>query len=373
MENKDRALMNVPRDIILLLIFLLSSLAGVFATGVQPSQPEAPTRTIVDARGRSVSITANPERIVIAGSATLMVADAFYVFESAAGRVVGITRIGQARGNFLPEIDDAYDEKVVLERNVGPEQIAALSPDVVILKSFMKERLGDGVEQLGIPVIYVDFETPENYGRDLAILGSILQEPARADQIARYYADAVDAVTARTAAIPADQRPDVLFLYASPTGAETAFNIPPESWIQTTLVELAGGQPVWTESNPGSGWLTVGLEQIAAWDPDKIVLVAYRDNPEEIRAALLQQGIWQSLKAVQTGEFHVFPVDFYSWDQPDTRWALGLQWLATKIQPELFNDINMTQVVYGFFELLYGMDRATTDELILNELGGDLD
>lgn len=353
-----------------MILFVLPT--ALSATGAPP-QPAEQTRTISDGLGRSVTVPLNPQRIVLAGNATLMVADAFYVFETAPERIVGVTRIGQARGNFLPAIDAAYADKAVLERNTGPEQIAALNPDVVVMKSFMKERLGDGVEQLGLPVMYVDFETPEQYGRDLAIIGELLQESARADQVARYYRDVVDAVSARTRDLDGQARPGVLFLYASPTGSEIAYNVPPESWIQTTMVELAGGRAVWKEANPGSGWFTVGFEQIAAWDPEKIVLVAYRDNPGEIRDRLREQPVWQSLSAVQSDEFHALPADFYSWDQPDTRWALGLQWLATVIQPELFDDIDLTQVVYGFFEFLYDMDRAQTDDLILNDLWGDLD
>jgi len=357
---------------VLPVILFFAANVSLGATGV--NQPdEAAGRIVTDALGRNVTIPANPQRLVLAGRANLMVADAFYAFDTAADRVVGITRIGQARGNFLPEIDSNFGEKTVLERNVGPEQIAALNPDIVILKSFLKEQLGDGIEGIGIPVVYLDLETPEQYTRDLTVIGEILQEPTRAAQISRYYADAVDAVSSRTREIPEDERPSVLFLYANPTGTEVVFNVAPESWIQTTMVELAGGRAIWKNANPGSGWLSVSFEQIAAWDPDQIFLVSYRNNPDEVRSDLLEQDAWNALSAVRNGEFYTFPADFYSWDQPDTRWALGLQWLATKVQPDLFADIEMTQVVYAFFDLLYSMDRGETDEIILADLWGDFD
>jgi iron complex transport system substrate-binding protein len=357
-----------------IVILLIVIIAGpIAATGLAETTgaAEPAVRTVTDSTGREVEIPIYPERIVAAGNATLMVADALYLFPSAADRIVGITRISQARGNFLTAIDPDYGEKAVFERNIGPEQIVAERPDLVILKSFMKESLGDGVERLGIPVVYVDLETPEQYQRDLTLFGEILGEAARAQILTRYYRDAVDAVSARTASL--QDRPDTLFIYANAAGGDIAFNVPPANWIQTTLVELAGGTPVWSEANLGRGWLTVGFEQIAAWNPDKIFLVSYRSNPDEIREGMLAQNRWQALDAVQNNELHVFPVDYYSWDQPDTRWAIGLQWLATKMHPELFADLDMSQVVYRFFELAYGMDTAAIDATILASLWGDLD
>ena len=164
---------------------MLVALLFAVTTGGASEMPATgdEVRIIVDGAGRSVEIPETPERVVIAGNAALMVANASYMFPSAPARLVGITRIDQGRGNFLRQIDPEYSEKTVLERNVGPEQIAALQPDVVVMKSFMKSSLGDPVELLGIPVVYVELETPEQYDRDLAVLGELFGERQRAREI----------------------------------------------------------------------------------------------------------------------------------------------------------------------------------------------
>ena len=41
-------------------------------------------------------------------------------------------------------------------------------------------EMGDGLAALGIPVVFVDFETLEQYSRDLATLGQLFQNPERA-------------------------------------------------------------------------------------------------------------------------------------------------------------------------------------------------
>lgn len=110
----------------------------------------------------------------------------------------------------------------------------------------------------------------------------------------------------------------MLLLYYSDKDGEVAFNVPPMPWIQTIMVEDAGGTPVWAEANPGGGWAKVSLEQVAAWDADVVLLVSYFRSPEEVVAELQANPQWQQLSAVQNDRLYAFPGDFYSWDQPDT-------------------------------------------------------
>jgi iron complex transport system substrate-binding protein len=139
------------------------------------------------------------------------------------------------------------------------------------------------------------------------------------------------------------------------------------------MVELAGGEPVWVEAAESGGWTVVNFEQIAAWDPDLIIVVYYIDDPGIVVADLRQDPKWQALRAVQEDEIFAFPGDFLSWDQPDTRWILGLQWLATKIQPERFESLNLLDEVKTFYEEMYGLDAETFESEVLPLITGDLD
>ena len=79
---------------------------------------------------------------------------------------------------------------------------------------------------------------------------------------------------------------------------------------------------------------------------------------------------WQELKAVQENQLYAFAGDFYSWDQPDSRWILGLSWLATKVQPERAATIDMTQEVNRFYTEMYGMDQAAIEAQIMPRING---
>ena len=338
-------------------------------TAIPATDTPAPI-VIKDALDREVMLATAPERIVFAGKALFMVADAAYMFPGAADKIVGIGNTGQGSFNFVSLIDPGYDAKQVLDKDAGAEQIAALKPDLVVLKSSVAESLGAPIEALDIPVVYVDLETPETYFRDLGILGQVFQDEARASEVTGYIQDKMESIKTTTAR--AASKPSVLVLYYNDKDGNIAFNVPPAGWMQTQMAEMAGGAPVWLDANPGGGWAQVTVEQIAAWDPEQIYVIAYFANPSDVVAGLKTDANWAGLQAVKNGTIYAFPGDMYSWDQPDTRWILGLTWMAGKVHPELFADLDMNMELSAFYSTLYGLDDAFVIENIQPALRGDI-
>lgn len=365
---------------ILLCLVLASACApqaGALPTQPPPAppatlEPVASGFTLTDALGRSVAFQAPPQRIALAGKANLLIADALYLFPQAVERVGVLGKAGQGTGNFLAVVDPQYDQKPKLETEVGPEQVAAEKPDAVVLKSYLAESLGKPLEALGIPVVYVDFETPEQFTRDLNILGQLFQDPARAQEVSQYYQSRVERVSRALDGLAEAQKPRVLLLYYNDRDGQVAFNVPPLGWIQTRMVELAGGAPVWKDANPGKGWTKVSLEQIAAWDADQIFIISYFQPVDQVVAGLKADPQWQALRAPQEGKLYGFAGDLLSWDQADTRWILGLTWLAGKLHPQRFPGLDMRQEAQDFYQELYGLDAALFQNSIQPRLSGDL-
>lgn len=328
------------------------------AAPADETHPPVNALTLIDALGREIHFASLPERIVIAGRATALLADAFYMFPEATERLVAIEHRAQRNASFLPLVDPAFGEKVQLEKNAGPEQIAPLHPDAVLLKSFMAETLGDSLEELGIPVVYLDLETPEQFLRDVQTMGTLLGNEDRAHEIILLYESHLARLEQALWGIPEAEKPSILLLQYIETGGEVAFQVPSAAWLQTALVRLAGGIPAWTEAAQEGGWTVVGFEQIAAWNPDQIYIVYYPDDPTPIVDHLKTDPKWMALRAVQEGEIHGFAGDFLSWDQPDTRWILGLAWLATKVHPERTAEIDMIEETRRFYSLVYRLDET---------------
>lgn len=330
--------------------------------------------SVVDALGRTVTFEQLPERIVIAGKAVFMITDALYLFPEARQRVVAMPGSAvQFDTSFLALIDPAFStDKTFLEGQVGPEQIAPTQPDVVLLKSYMKGSLGDPLEQLGIPVVYVELEVPERYASDLNILGQLVGNPARAQEINAFLQTRMDRVHAGLQGLDEANKPKVLVLYYTTPGGTTAFSVAPASWMQTKLVELAGGVPAWTDAAQGSGWTVVNFEQIALWNPDQVLILHYNGDSQTVVDSLKSDPSWAALRVVQEGNIYGFPSDYYSWDQPDPRWILGLSWLACKLHPDRFPDVDMMQEVNLFFEQMYGLSADAIQTQIVPLLKGSL-
>lgn len=374
----------------LLLILLTACTAPVIApaTAVPTAAPAAPAQqmptesptiaaaagpiTVTDAMQRQVTLQQPPQRVVLVGKALFMVADVIYAFPEASQRIAAIGSTAQGRLDWIPVADPSYGDKTILQSDAGPEQIAAIQPDAVILKSSNAEKLGKPLETLGIPVVYVDFETPEQYQRDLATLGQLFGNTARAQELAAFFRAQADKVLQATAGLTDAQRPRVLLMYYTEKDGAVAFSVPPLAWMQTLLVQMAGGQPIWQDAQLGNGWTKVNLEQIAAWDADQIYIIAYLNPVKDVVARLKADPQWQMLRAVKDGQLYAFPGDYYSWDQPDTRWILGLTWLASKVQPDFFPGLDMDKEARTFYRQVYNLDDADYNQHVKPNLSGDL-
>lgn len=366
--------------IVTLLSLVVAACAGLPSLGPRSSEGAGEGNsstsgvTIVDSRDRSVHFDSPPERILVSGKANLMIIEAIYLFESTSDRTPALPKAGQRNTqgkDFLSMLDPGYEEKPQFVWSASGEQIAAFDPDVVLLKSFMADQVGMTLEELGIPVVYVDFETPEQYRRDLGILAQLLDEEDRLETILDYYETKEERITEGVDDLDNEERPRALLLQYSDKGGEVAFNVPPATWIQTTLVKLAGGRPVWEDAARGSGWVVVNFEQIAAWNPDKIFVVNYFSGVDDVVDRLKDDPQWQGLKAVQEGELYGFPRDYYSWDQPDPRWILGLTWMAKTMHPGRFETLDMEAELFTFFEEMYGLEENVIEERVIPQLEGD--
>lgn len=342
----------------------------VVATEAPTEAPEPEKIIVTDALGRTVEFDTYPTRIMVVGKACFMLLDAAFLFPEAPERIIGYEKRTQTGLDFIYTTFPQSRNMTVLESVAGPEQIAPVNPDLVMMKSYLKEQLGDQVELLGIKVIYLDLETPEAINNDIRTLGAVFGNPERAEQLVQLYDQARTKITDVTNTIPAEEKPSVLLLQYSDKGGEVAFKVPTGSYLQTQLVEMAGGEPVWKDVM-GEGWTVITLEQIAAWNPEIIIVIEYRGKAMEAVDGLKANENWQLLSAVQNGKLYAFPLDFQSWDQPDTRWTLGLAWLATKLHPERFETLKMYQEIPAFYTDFYGLSESFIEREILPLVKGD--
>ncbi len=369
------------KRLLLLTVLIVPMLVGCqSAASPTPTQPSAPTpplpthtpepRVLIDALGRDIVLAEPPERIAVAGRAAQLILHAAYFFDQADDRVVAMEQRPQRNVSMIPLVDAQYADKVQLERDAGPEAIAAARPDMVLLKSYLADSLGAPLEAIGLSTAYLDLETPEQFFRDVHFLGSLFGDPGRAEDVLAFYQERLDRVAQAAAGVPPEERPRVLLSQYSDQGGEVALSVPPDEWLQTTLVGMAGGEPVWLGA-AGSGWTVVDFEQIAVWDPDVIFVVYYRGDPSPVVDALRADPNWASLTAVRAGRLLAFPGDFLSWDQPDPRWILGLEWMASRLLPAGAFEFDALSETRAFYSELYRLEAALFESEVMPLLNGD--
>jgi iron complex transport system substrate-binding protein len=88
-------------------------------------------------------------------------------------------------------------------------------------------------------------------------------------------------------------------------------------------------------------------------------------------AGLRRDPRFAALACGKPGRILGFPQDWYSWDQPDTRWGLGLLWMAKALRPAQLAAVDLVAEARAFYGLFYGFDTAAFDALVLPRLRGD--
>lgn len=299
-------------------------------------------------------------------------ADAVYLFPEAQEKIIALENRLQGPNNFIALVDPSFVSKMTLPKDVGAEQVAALRPDLIFLKTYMRQKIGLPLENLGFNVVYLNFESPEEYFREISMLGRILGNENRGREIISFYSDRMNRIKNTVGELKQAEHPSVLLLSHTERGGTVSFNVPPRSWMQSGLIELAGGRPVWDSGFAQNGWQTVGFEQIARWNPDYIIITSYFSNIDDVTRRLEADPLWRSLGAVKNGRLLGFPADFLSWDQPDTRWILGLQWMAKHFHPGRFQNIKMGEEIFAFYRDMYGISESRFESEVVPIMRGDI-
>ena len=342
-------------------------------TAAPTEEPASSTIVVTDALDRTVEFTELPQRIILLGKGTTLLANSAYLFPEAQERIISYElRLQMKDRNFIQTIFTSTADMTLLEKDAGAEQIAPLNPDLVIMKTYMAEKLGKSIEELGVNVVYLDLETPEKFYQDIRTLGQIFGNNERAEEIVQLYQGNETRISDALSGLTDEEKPSVLMLQYSNKDDAITFSIAPIDWLQTMLVMNAGGDPVWKDATTDGGWTIVSLEQIAAWNPEMIFVVDYSGKAVDVVAQLKTDPSWQALAAVKDEKVYAVPVDFLSWDQADSRWGMGELWLASKMHPDKFPAFDMLQELASFYQTYYGLDESVINEKIMPLVSGDL-
>lgn len=332
---------------------LISALCGC---GTVSAPNEAmQTQVFTDSLGRSVTLPVNIEAVAPSGSLAQMI-----LISLAPEILVGMSSTPEAEVmaylpqclEGLPEFGQFYGSKA----NLNMEALVAASPQIIIdmgnVKDAMAEELDALQERTGIPVVFIEASLdalPESY----RMLGKLLGKSSEAEPLAAYIEKTLTMCEENRAKILPGEQISVAF----GTGPEgLACNA--AGSMQADVIELVGAVNAVTvpeeELRNRNGGNEISMEQMYLFDPDVMLLSAegaYTLAEEDPR--------WQSLRAVQEGNYYEIPALPYSWmaNPPSVNRVLGLYWLGNLLYPELY-DYDMVQKAQEFYKLFWHYDLS---------------
>ncbi len=349
-----------------LLLCLIPAL--LFAQGAaEQAIQETDYYQAVDANGRTLKLQEKPTKVLIAGKAGNMPANALFLFPDVTNMDLTIPKTDQGLGDFFSFIRPSLDDTPRISQNASVEEIASYQSELVLTKATHFESTARKLDQLGVANFTLNLESYEDWKNEITELGKLLQNNTRAKEILNLYEKRIDPIRKTASSIDAQDKKRVLLLQANTADNTYSYKIAPDAWMQTWMVETIGAEAVWKGANKAAnGWSTVSFEQIAAWDPDIIILVSYRTRTDQYIEAIYDSPVWSSLRAVKNRQVKASPYDMMNYIQPVASWILGLQWMASVVYPDCYPDLDMREEVTTFYQNFYNLSDAKKLAMMTN-------
>lgn len=222
-----------------------------------------------------------------------------------------------------------------------PEPLAKLeSSKIPTVVTQISENNPDSVKS------FIEFEKKE-----VRLFGDVLgaEAKSKADEWCNYFDEKVKYVTSKTSGIPADKRPKVYYIGGPDALSVFARNSYPEWYI-----DMAGGVLVSKDTKEEMD-AVVTMEEALKWNPDYIFM-----GRVEKTDIILKDPKWSNVSAVKNGNVFLSPDGVMYWDY-GSEGVLLMEYIAQKLHPDLFKDLNMVSEVKDYYKRFYKYDLTDDD------------
>lgn len=378
---------------ILLALIMLLSLAACGGTATESTvsttasagETNSGTMEVTDLKGRTVTLPANIERVVVTFNLEEYLA---VTGEAGVDKLVGWSHkywkgrrddAYNAYTKALPALESIPD--VGYNGDISIEAIISLQPDVVLASATganynALEPAFDLLHQAGIEVVFFNFhkQTIETHQQSIQLIGKVMGQEERAAELALLYEEQMNLVYDRLKDLADEDRPSVYMEFSR--GPSVIGN----SWSEQmwgAQIRECGGVNIAAGQEGAS--VDVPAEQVLAANPDYIIMSgclqsddtdnvvmgygADRELAREHLEAYKSRDGWSSLNAVKNNNMgaiyhdlsrHIF--DF-----------AGAQFLAKTLHPDLFADIDPEANLAKFFSDYMPVELDGVWTLLLSE------
>jgi iron complex transport system substrate-binding protein len=306
--------------------------------------------TVTDLTGRQVELAGPAERIVAFPVPTASVVIAL---DGGIGRLVALHPEAKVAiedgilGEFFPDAKN-LPSNILAEgamRGWKPDlaAVSALDPDLVV----QWERVGADAEVLldaGLPTALLLFGHENHIRNAIALLGDAIGKPDKvADLMAWRDATSVT-IGEGLVGLEDSDKPKVAYFFYALTDLHTEGTGTFADWQINHVggVNAAAGM---------EGWGQVDVEEVAAWNPDIILLGTFERGLHIDR--ILDEPILRGTNAVMNKRVYKMPLGGYRWEPASHESPFTWMWLANLLYPDRF-DFDVRGAVAEWYPKLYG-------------------
>lgn len=325
--------------------------------------------TLSDIEGRTITLPAVPERVALG-----FYYEDYLAVAGAEGvdRLVSLSRAPWAEwrpGQWaaytarFPQLEDLPDFGNADDNSFSVEALIASQPDVAILSTWQTAAIGaPGMAQLdaaGIPVVSIDYnaQTLERHLLSTRILGAVMGQPERAEELAKMYEVKTRDTMERVAkAGPSDRKIYVELAQRGPNEIGNSYG----RGMWAGVIDLVGGQNI--AAGQIENWGPLNPEYIIAQQPDVILLAGseWLNRPEAVLLGFGQDGTlaqdrmsayaarsgWSDLPAIKTGQVY----GIYHGGNRTLSDFVYARTIAKALYPDAFADVDPAAELAAFYE-----------------------
>ncbi|MBM3153881.1 MAG: cobalamin-binding protein [Chloroflexi bacterium] len=208
------------------------------------------------------------------------------------------------------------------------EKIVAVQPDLIVAESIHENTVLPALEKLGLPV-FVTFATSiDVILNDITVIGQITGKSKAARKLVSDMTNQIDAVTSRTSALAAKDRPGVLYVvWFNPIwtmGSKT---------FTDDLIAKAGGTNVFSADFEKAR--VVSLEAVVTKNPQVILVSAMATTADLVYNSIKKETRLAGVDAIKNNRVYKI-TDSNLIERPSPRIIQGLEEVAKLIHPEIF-------------------------------------
>lgn len=343
----------------------------------------AVAKSIVDITGQRVTLPDRPQRIIL-GESRMLYTLALIVPGNPAARIAGwpadmAKYDPQSWRQFttaFPAIKAMPQLGAGALRDLNPEQVIRLKPDLIILPRLAKSGAPEAhfrqlMQQVNIPVIYVDLRVDllNNTVPSLKILGEVFDQPQRAQAFIDFYQQHMDRVRDRLASYQGAKTRVMLHLHLGrrDTCCTTAVN-----GNLGQLLAFAGGDNIAAGAVKGV-FGEINPEQALAQPPQVYIATGMADADDDdtlqlgpeidadragvsLQRLLAAQPILSQLEAVKNHRAYGLWHNFYL-----SPWhVVAVELFAKALYPQLFADLDPHRTLEQLYQRFLPLNLSGT-------------